>query len=74
MALIILVVSFYFVILCINDAINNTAEIVIDIVAIASHILAQVFCLIGGFIVYLISGRIASSFILHSVMMSISRL
>ena len=37
-----------------SDAISNTAEIATDIVATASHILAQVLCLIVGFIVYLL--------------------
>jgi len=57
-----------------SDASNSDAAMAIDAAATASQTLAHVLCLIVGFIVYLISGRIASSFILHSVMMSISRL
>ena len=60
--------------LCIIDAAKSTVATAADIAATASHTLAHVLCLVVGFMGYWISGSIANSFILHSVIMSISRL
>ncbi len=58
-----------------SDAINKDAAIDAENIATANQIFAHVLCLTLFFIkYYFINGSIARSFILHSVIMSISRL